>query len=353
MRQQPPNLTRHTTLHDVARECGVSAMTVSRVLGGRDGVGKQTRERVLAVARSMNYEPSALAINFARSRSGFIGVATHFNGLLGSYYFRDVMEGFQLALRNTRNDFALFDTMSDVFENPEELARLYRQRRADGLLIVAPHKDDHYLKTLVKLGVAFVVVGERVDDKSVPSISCDDEKGVRLLCAHLKKLGHREIACIAGAEYLGSARRRRHAYIEFMRGEGLPVPKHFLQQGAYTADAGKAAALRILKEKRRPTAILAPNDVAALGVLEAFRENGLRVPQDVSVCGFDDILPATESSVALTTVHQSAADIAERAAKILLKAIETGHLPTGHVEVDVSLVVRTSTGPAPKPKKKA
>jgi len=347
MQRQAPPLIRHTTLHDVARECGVSAMTVSRVLGDRDGVSKQTRERVLAAARRMNYEPSALAINFARNRSGFIGVATHFKGLLGSIYFSDVMAGFQQTLHGTGNDFALFDTMSEVFDNPEELAKLYRQRRADGLLIVAPHRDDKYLKTLVKLGVAFVVIGERVDDHSVPSISCNDEQGVRLLCEHLKSLGHREIACISGAEYLGSARRRRKAYIEFMREEGISVPKHFLQRGAYMMEAGEEGAVRILKEKRRPTAILAPNDLSALGVVKAIRASGLRVPEDISVCGFDDLHLAVESRYELTTIHQSAMEVGKRGSRLLLEALDTGRLPAaGHVDVDVSLVVRSSTAPA-------
>lgn len=345
MRPQPPSLSKHATLHDVARECGVSAMTVSRVLGGRDGVGVATRVKVVAAAKLLNYEPSALAINFARSRSGFIGVATHFAGLLGSYYFRDVMAGFQTALHGQRTDFALFDTMSEAFENPRELARLYRQRKADGLLIVAPHKDDRYLETLVDLGVAFVVIGERVKDPSVPSISCDDRQGIQLLGQHLRGLGHREIAYLAGPGNLGSARRRQKFFIDFMRAQDLAIPALFVLHGGYTMAAGKSSASRLLDAKRRPTAILAANDLAALGVLEAVRERGLRVPEDISVAGFDDLLPATESSAELTTVRQPVAEIGRRGAEILMKAIDGGKLPKGHVDVPVSLVVRSSTGP--------
>jgi DNA-binding LacI/PurR family transcriptional regulator len=342
---QPTGFLKHATLHDIARECEVSAMTVSRVLAGRQGVGERTREKVRAVALRLKYEPSALAINFARNRSGFIGVATHFGGLLGTYYFRDVMAGFQSALRDTRLDFAMFDTISELFENPEELARLYRQRKADGLLIVAPHKDDRYLKTLGELGVPFVVIGERVNDPAVPSIACDDAMGIGLLCTHLRDLGHSEIAYLAGPINLGSARRRQRAYIDFMRKGQLDVPKHFVQHAGYTMDAGKAAALRVMKNKRRPTAILAANDLAALGVIEGVRECGFRVPEDVSVAGFDDLLPATESSVRLTTIRQPVVEIGERGARILWEAIETGKLPTGHVEVPVSLVVRDTTRP--------
>ncbi|MGH8046922.1 MAG: LacI family DNA-binding transcriptional regulator [Chthoniobacterales bacterium] len=346
LKNSPPQfstLSRHPTLHDVARECGVSAMTVSRVLGGRDGVGEQTRRKVLTAARRMHYHPSALAINFARNRSGFIGVATHFEGLLGSYYFRNIMAGFQVALHGKHTDFALFDTISEVFEKPEELAKLYRQRKTDGLLIVAPHQDDKYLKTLSRLGVAFVVVGECVNDKSVPSVSCDDGQGVRLLCRHLRKLGHRDIAYIAGADYLGSARRRRKAFVEFMRDEGISIPKHFIQPGFYTADAGRSATLRILEAKRRPTAIVAANDHAAVGVLEALRERGIRVPEEISVAGFDDLLPAAVTNVTLTTVRQPLLEIGRAGAEILLKAIDTGQLAVGHTDVPVTLVTRDST----------
>ena len=321
-------------------------MTVSRVLAGQAGVGEQTREKVREVARRLKYERSSLAVNFARNRSGFIGVATDFSGLLGTRYFQETMAGFQRVLRNTGLDFAMFDTLSEVFESPEELARLYRQRKADGFLIVAPHKKVRYLKTLVELGTAFIVVGERASDPAVPSVSCDDEMGIRLLCEHLQALGHTEMAYFAGPTNLGSAGRRQQAFIDFMRKEQLNIPKHFVQHAGYTMEAGKAAALRAMKNKRRPTAILAANDVAALGVIDGVRECGLRVPEDVSVAGFDDLLTATESRARLTTIHQTVVEIGERGARILLDAIETGKLPTGHVDMPVSLVVRDTTGPA-------
>jgi LacI family transcriptional regulator len=318
-------------------------MTVSRVLGGRYGVGEKTRRRVLATAQRMHYQPNALALNFARNRSGFIGVATHFEGLLGSYYFRNTMVGFQSAVQGRHIDFALFDTISEAFENPEELAKLYRQRKVDGLLIVAPHMDDKYLKTLSRLGVAFVVIGERVNAADVPTISCDDAQGVRLICSHLRKLGHRDIAYLAGAEYLSSARIRRRTFVEFMRAEGISIPRHFIQPGYYTADSGRDATLRILDSKRLPTAILAANDFAAVGVIEALKERGFRVPEDISVAGFDDLIPAAGLRISLTTVRQPMEEIGRKGAEILLKAIDTGRLPVGHVDVPVTLVARDTT----------
>jgi DNA-binding LacI/PurR family transcriptional regulator len=192
------------------------------------------------------------------------------------------------------------------------------------------------------------VVGERVKDPSVPSISCDDRQGIELLCEHLRSLGHSEIAHIAGPRNLGSARRRQKIFIDFMRSQDLHIPAHFVLHGNYTMEAGKAAAAKLLDAERRPTAILAANDLAAVGVMEAIRERGLRVPEDISVAGFDDLLPPTASGMSLTTVRQPVQEIGRRGAEILLKAIDTGQLPTGHVDVPVSLVVRGSTGPVPQ-----
>ena len=153
----------HTTMEDIARECGVTKMTVSRVLAGRDGVKKSTREKVLETATRLNYEINALAQSFNTNRSGFIGLATPFDGLLGSSYFKDAVNGFRRVLDDTVFSFSLFDTNSESFNNGEKLGKLYRQRRADALLLLAVHTTDRFLETLEQLQVPMVVVGERVE----------------------------------------------------------------------------------------------------------------------------------------------------------------------------------------------
>lgn len=333
-------------MHDVARESGVSPMTVSRVLAGRQKVRPETRRRVEEAARKLDYVPNALASSFARNRAGFIGVATPFRGLLGTAFFREMMMGFQQAIEGTELDFALFDCASAVFSNPKGLGKIYHQKKAGGLLIIAPRMDDDYLKTLGGMGVAFMVVGEYVSGKNVPSVCCDDRHGIELMLQHLRELGHREIGFIGGPPLLGSARRREAAFLEGIEEAGLPSPRHFRQAGDYTVTRARAAALRMLGQARRPSAILCANDLSAKGAIIAAGELGLRVPQDLSIAGFDDLLPPGENETALTTIHQSLPDIAAVAVQKLLQAMETGVPIRGHVDVDVSLVVRSSTGPA-------
>ncbi|MGH8047482.1 MAG: LacI family DNA-binding transcriptional regulator [Chthoniobacterales bacterium] len=335
------------TMRDVARESGVSPMTVSRVLSGSQTVDPELRQRVLSIAERLDYVPNMLASNLASNRTEFIGVATPFRDLVGTTFFREVLAGFQSVTERNKLDFALFDCASERFNDPRELAAIYRQKKAGGLLIVAPQMHGRYLRTLAGMGVAFVVVGEYIDDEEVPSISCDDTMGIKLAVEHLLGLGHRDIAYIGGPPMLGSGKRRESAFTTAMAAANIEVPAHFLQPGDYTIISGHESAQFLLTSKRRhPTAIVAANDISAIGVIEAARDLGLRVPEDLSVTGFDDLSPAHEHGLFLTTLHQPVMEIGTVAAKMLLKSIENGEPLNGHVDVDVALVVRSSTGPA-------
>ncbi|MGH8048015.1 MAG: LacI family DNA-binding transcriptional regulator [Chthoniobacterales bacterium] len=331
------------TMEDIAMDCGVSAMTVSRVLSGRPGVSVRVREKVLKAASQLNYVPNTLAANFSQRRSGFIGVATPFEGLLGSDYFAEVCRGFQHVLHAAGWDCALFDTLSPAFNDGTKLALLYRQRKVDGLLIVAPHMDDSFLKKIPELGVPSVAIGEYITAGNVCSVFCDDYDGITQLCTHLHSLGHREIAFIGGPPGLATSGHRFKAYSDFCRRHGLVLPPHFVQAGEYTIASGRAAAAALLQSQVRPTAIMAANDLMAHGALEKTYEMGLRVPDDVSVSGFDDSPMAAQSYPPLTTVHQPTVEMGEVGAGILLRALDNGNLPVGRTQMGVSLVIRNST----------
>lgn len=331
------------TMEDLARECGISKMTVSRVLRGRSGVSPATRDKVLIAAKRHNYELNALAQNFARRRSGFIGVATPFEGLIGSNYFAEIFKGFQRVLRDTEWDFALFDTLSPSFSDAGKLEKLYRARRVDGLLVVAPHANDAFLDTLAALRIPLVVVGETVASLNVGSVACNDYEGIELLCSHLFSLGHRRIAFVGGPQDLTSAKRRERAYIEFCRSRNLEVPAGFVHVGDYTMRSGREAGLFLLRAETRPTAIIAANDMMAFGVIESAHELDINVPREVSIAGFDDLPTAVERYPSLTTVHQPVAEMAERSAQLLVDALSSSQLSNSQITFPVSLVTRNST----------
>ena len=333
----------NTTMEDIARQCGVTKMTVSRVLAGKNYVKPATRERILAVAKRMKYEVNSLARNFTNNRSGFVAVATAFEGLLGSPYFSEVFAGFEQVLQATNLDFAMFNTHRETFNNGAKLAKLYHQRRVDGLFVVAAHTDDHFIGTLAQAHVPMVVVGEHVPASKVCSISCHDAEGIRMVCEHLYELGHRKIAFVEGPKDFLTAIRRKRAFMDFCKDHSLTIPSAFLQPGAFTMRSGREAGHALLTSSVRPTAVVVANDVMAFGVIESARALGLDVPGDLSVTGFDDLPTAVEHFPALTTIHQPVREMGVMAAEMLLNAIPSGKLPAKRITLDVRLIVRDST----------
>ena len=330
-------------MEDIARECGVTKMTVSRVLAGGNNVKPATREKVLKAAKHLRYEINVLAQNLNSNRSGYIGVATPFEGLLGSPYFAAAFKGFRIALNGSGLDFALFDTDSEEFNSGAKLAKLYRQRKVDGLLVVALHTYDRFLDTSEHTHIPMVVVGEQPATETVCSVSCDDRRGIQLVCEHLYGLGHRRIAFVEGPAYVTTAEHRKAAYTAFCEARGLRLPPWYVQPANYSMHSGREAGRALLQGNPRPTAIIAANDPMALGVMESARELKIRVPQDLSLAGFDDLPATQEHFPPLTTVHQPVSEMGERGARILLEAMEEGTMPTGRIVMDVSLVVREST----------
>lgn len=333
------------TMDDIARECGVSKMTVSRVLAGRQGASKAMREKVLAVAKEFNYENNILASNFAQRRSGFIGVATPFEGLVGSTYLAEIFKGFQQVLSDSVWDFALFDILSPSFSDGSKLEKLVRSRKVEGLLVVAPHTHEQFFSTITDLHLLLVAVGETVARPDVSCVACDDGQGITLACEHLYALGHRLIGFVEGPGDLTSAQRRKKAYIEFCRRKQLKLPRDFVQAGAYTVESGRLAGLQLFGLEHRPTAVIAANDMMAFGLLEALRSTGLEVPRDVSIVGFDDLRSEIERYPKITTVHQPVVEMAVRAAQMLVQAMETGQKPSERIVLPVHLVERASTSP--------
>lgn len=335
------------TMEDIARECGVTKMTVSRVLAGRQGVKDSTREKVLAAAGHLNYEINALAQSLNSNRSGFVGIAAPFDSVIGSSYFSEAINGFRRVLDDSVISFSLFDTNSESFNNGEKLGKLYRQRRADGLLLLAVHTTDGFVDTLEQMRVPMVVVGERVKSQSVCSVSCRDRLGTYKSSEHLYNLGHRRIAFVEGPENFSTSNRRKEGFLEFCAEKQLEIPAAYCQQGNFNIRGGREAGRALMLQNPRPTAIITANDDMAYGLYESAREFGLRIPQDISIVGFDDEAAAAEMFPPLTTIYQPVVEMGEHAAQLLWDALSEDRLPMGHEVLEVSLIVRGSTAPPP------
>jgi len=339
----------HATMDDIARECGLSKKTVSRVFCDSTAVKKATRDKVMEVAKRLRYEVNILARNLNQNQSGFIGVATPLDAMLPGNYFAEIFQGFRRAIPDESGYiFALFDTNSESFNDGEKLAKLYRQRRVDGLLVVALHTHDRFVGTLEQVHVPMVIVGEKSANRSVCSVFCDDEFGINQLCSYLYSLGHRRIAFVQGSNEYATSLRRKETFLQFMKSKGLEIPPGYIQPGDNSPRSGRAAAQILLQTTPRPTAIMAGNDAMAIAIMETLRAHNVRVPEDISVTGFDDDTASRQCSPLLTTAHQPISDMGEFGARKLIYAINSKTLPRGNTMMEPSLIIRESTA-SPRP----
>jgi LacI family transcriptional regulator len=320
------------TIHDVARRARVSPSTVSRALGSPELVNGATRERVLAAVRELGYEPSRAARSLITGRTGNIGIMVPD---LGNPFFTGVLKGVQARARQA--GLAVFVADSD--EDPvAELALLRAMsRQVDGVLLCSPSIPDGQIVELAT-GTRLVLLNRRV--RGIPAALMDSAGGMRQVVDHLVALGHRRCAYLNGPRGSWSNRERRRGLRAAARGRldlvelGPFVPRY--EGGLQAADLAVAAGA---------SAIMAYNDVMAMGVLTRLRDRGVAVPAEVSVTGFDDLMFAAGCAPPLTTVAMPLDAAGRLAVDMMLGAISGTAPAAGQRELPTSLIVRASTSP--------
>jgi len=338
-------LSEHTAkIRDVAARAGVGVATVSRVLNGRAHVSDETRARVLEAMQALDYQPSSVARNLSFRRTMVIGVVVPF---LTSPSAVERVRGIVAALSPSEYDLALFDVESedrrrrafDIFARPD---------RTDGLLVVSLIPDAAAVARLDRGRIPCVLVDGA--HPHLPHVVSDDVRGGELATRHLLQLGHRAIALIGDKPpdpyRLSGSRDRTTGYLRALGEFEVPHRDEYLREGTQSRDVAQTIATELLQLPDRPTAIFACSDDQALGVLAAASDLGLRVPEDLSVVGFDDVEIA--SYVGLTTVRQPLFESGRVGAELLLEALAGD----GDVEsraLDLELMVRRTTGPPPLP----
>jgi DNA-binding LacI/PurR family transcriptional regulator len=326
---------------DVAAHAGVGIATVSRVLNGHTNVAEGTRQRVLEAIRLLDYHPSSVARNLSLKRTLVIGVVTPF---LTNPSPIERVRGIVTALGDSPYDLALYDVESAGRER-RAFRMLADPHRTDGLLIVSLIPPPAEVTRLQSARIPAVLVDARHD--TLPSVVIDDVQGGRLATEYLLELGHRRIAFIGDKppdEFrFDSSRDRTVGYELALANAKVPLCRDYIREGTQSRHIARSIAEELLRSPERPTAIFAASDTQALGVLEAARTVGLRVPDDLSVIGFDDIEIA--SYVGLTTVRQPLFESGRRGAELLLGAL-AGVAPPVRVEtLPLELVVRGTTRP--------
>jgi DNA-binding LacI/PurR family transcriptional regulator len=336
-------LTSRPTIIDVAARAGVSKSLVSLVMRGVDVVSDEKRRRVLEAAAELGYRPNAAARSLVRRRTNLLGIVL---SDLHNPFFAEVIDGVEAAAggRGYRTIISTVDRHARREPEKRALDTLL-ELRVDGLILASPMLA---LDTIAAVGqeLPVVLVARRSAAENVDSVSNDDPTGATLVVEHLTSLGHERIAHIDGGGGAGAV-DRRGGYERAMRERGLGAHARVIP-GSYTDEGGRhgiAALFDGVPDAERPTAVFVANDLAALGALSALAERGLRVPDDVSLVGYDNTALAAVSHIDLTTVDQPRPDMGRTAVTLVLERL-TGKRDTArHVVIPPTLVVRGTTAP--------
>jgi len=330
------------TMRDVARLANVSVQTVSLVVNGKAEITEETRERVQSAIDQLGYHPHAAAQSLRSGRTGNIGLLVpdiqnpHFWG-----YVQGVEE---VALRNNYSLFLTATNLDPIIE--ARAMRSLMQQRVDGLILLLTFPDlcAAELTRLRSQRKPFVCSGGLADD--VVTVRYDVL--AQLMMAHLLSLGHRRIGVINSVAQPEHAAERVGAYCAALSEAGIPVDEQLIVRCRPTIPETYDAARYLLGLAPRPTAILGICDLAAFSALQAAQNCGLRVPEDISIAGFDDVDSSAYLHPGLTTARGRGRDAGRMLATMLLERIANPELPTRHIELPAELVVRGSTGPCPR-----
>ncbi len=331
------------TIKDVARLAGVSPAAVSRHLNGRISLPEGTRTRIDSAIAELDYRPNLLAKRLSTGRTEAISLVTP---EIDNPFFAELAANCEDAAARAGYSVYITSTRGDAEREIAAIARL-RDQHVDGMIFMTNHADDGRLLRALSGLRNVVLVDEDVPGACQPRIFVENESGARAAVDHLIALGHRDIWLIGGSIGTHSSGEREAGWRHALREAGLS-PGHAIS-GSYHRDHGRAAARQLLSLPAgdRPTALLAGSDEIALGLIEVFRDAGLRVPQDISIVGYDETPFSGLIAPALTTVRQPVAEIGQQAFETLHALIE-GQEVAPETRFPVSLIVRGSTAPPPQ-----
>lgn len=326
-----------TTIHDVAKAAGVSVSTVSKAVNGRYGIADATVQRVLDAVKQLGYESSLVASSMRARRTGVIGV------LLADFepFSAEILKGVGSAVHDTAFDLLAYSGShlgaGDGWER-RSLSRL-SGTLIDAAIMVTP--------TVVSAGteIPVVAIDPHTGRADLPTVESDSFGGALTATRHLIELGHRRIGFLAGRPDLRSAGLRDAGYRRALSDAGIPLDPALVGIGRYELDVTRESARIMLSGESRPTAIFAANDLSAIAVIDVAHELGLRVPDDLSVIGFDDVPEATRRALPLTTIQQPMRRLGAVAADMVFTLLSGQEVDEMHVILPTRLVVRATTAP--------
>jgi len=332
------------TVRDVARAAGVSASTVSRVLNGYADIRDETRRRVLQAAQELGYQPNHVARSMVLKKTFTLGLVV--SDLSNPFYGETAR-----IITATARQFNYEVFVCNTYDDPHVLAqsiRALRMRRVDGILCGSAQLGDPVLEELVVSGFPLVMYNRKIDHPASHYIVLDNERAGYCATEHLLSLGHTAIAFVAGHSRTSTARDRQQGYLSALKRWGIPVNPSYIRYGGYDQWRASVVVQELMGGPDPPTALVCANDVMALGALDAVLRAGLRVPENVSIVGVDDIEVAGHQAISLTTVAQNKQEMGRLAVEKLVALIDGKIDHPLRIVLPPHLIVRGTTGRPPR-----
>ena len=327
---------KYITLKIVAEKAEVSVNTASRAINNKPDINEETKERVLKIAQDLGYVRNDTAVALRTKKTGTIGVVIADNK---NPFYAEVLNGMEVAARKKNYHIILANTQRD-YRKEEEAINLLLNKRVDGLLIAPVQDRDDDIKKLIEANIPFVIVGRDFNDIDLDAVYNDEVKGGFLATEYLIKKGHKKIAFINGVLHKSPAKGRLKGYKKALKECEIPFNDALISVGDIDVKDGYERTKQMLKKNLDFTAIFAYNDMMAFGAMQAIKEKGLRIPENIGLVGYDDILFSSLISPALTTIKLKKQELGVESVKLLLSRINRAHKKTKKIMLDVELIVR-------------
>lgn len=332
-------------MRTVALRAGVSSATVSRVIHGSPLVTEETAKNVRRIIEELKFVPNPIATTLKYGRSGTYGLIVPD---LNNPFYPEFLLSFEEALVESDHELLLATTQSSEQKLVNSVRRMLL-RHVDGVVLMASESDTRTIEPFFEHQIPIVTLDRRKALEGAGDVSIDFETGYQQAVLHLQELGHRRIGFIGGGKGIVTSQARLDSFQKAIQFAGLTYDSGLTRFGDYRVAGGDAAMRSLLKEPRRPTAVLTANDLTAFGALRALHASGISVPTQISVVGFDGIQLSDSIFPSLTTVCVSQRDLARACIKVLKHIIENPTKRGLLLSVRGSLIVRESTAPAPVP----
>lgn len=325
-------MATHVTIDDIARLAGVSKATVSRVLNQKPDVDTETRERIMRIMREQGFVRNPTADGLARGKNRLIGMLVP---SLTWPLMTEVMRGVGAALEQSQYELILYsisheeDRATSPGHTNAVLDRILATKLTAGLVAMFPGAATQHVSALHTANYPVIIVDDQGLPTNTPWIGVDNRGGGYQATRRLLELGHRRIAFIAGPSTYQCSHERYDGYAQALAEAGLQVDPALLLRGDYELPSGREAARALLSLEDRPTAVFASNDLMAYGILEVAAERGVRIPDEIALVGFDDIMPSAHTMPALTTIRQPFFEMGKEAITRLLALVERAPVGSG------------------------